>query len=174
MPAVAVERSRGKGVLALLGCAGFVLVCLLLASTGDPLALAIAALGIVTFGTFGLLWARQLLRAGPGLVVDEEGFDDSSSATAVGRVPWADVTNVTTWGLPGSTNVVVHVRNPDDHIARLGWFSRRAARANVRLLGTPVVLAAGGLRIDTDGLLSLLRDGFGRHSGSLGVVPPTR
>lgn len=174
MAEVAIERSRGKGVLALLGCVGFVFACLLLASTRHPVALAIAALGIVTFGTFGALWVRQLLRPGPGLVVDEEGFDDRSSATAVGRVPWGDVMNVTTWGLPGSTNVVVHVRNPDDHIARLGWFSRRAARANVRLLGTPVVLASTGLRIDTDGLVALMRDGFERHSGSLGVVPPTR
>ena len=174
MPEVAIDRSRGKGVLALLGCVGFVLVCLLLASTGDPVALAIAALGIVTFGTFGVLWAWQLLRPGPGLVLDEGGFDDRSSASAVGRVPWADVTHVTTWGLPGSTNVVVHVRNPDDVVQRLGWLSKLAARANVRLLGTPVVLASTGLRIDTDGLLALLRDGFERHSGSLGVVPPTR
>jgi hypothetical protein len=170
---VVVERSRTKGLLALGGCVVFVVLCLLIATTGHPVALAIAVLGIVTFGTFGALWVRQLFRSGPGLVVDDHGFDDASSAIGVGRVPWSDVTHVSTWGMPGSRNVVVHVRNPGDHLERLGWFARRSARANISLVGSPVVLNANTLRTDTDCLVRLLREGHERHSGSFGVVPPS-
>lgn len=110
-----------------------------------------------------MLWVRQLFRTGPGLVVDDVGFDDSSSATAVGRVPWSDVTRVSTRKFSGTTCVVVHVRDHEEYLSRLGWFARRAARANVSLVGSPVVLAAGGLRVDVDELFALLHDGFESH-----------
>lgn len=158
-----VQRSRATSLRSLGGCLVLVAACLLLLTTGHPVALVIAVLGIVTFGTFGALWVRQLLRPGPALVVDDDGFDDRSSATAVGRVPWTDVARVTTWTMSGTTCVAVHVRNPDEHLARLGWFSRRAGRANVGLVGTPVVLAAGGMQRDTESLLAVLRQGFERH-----------
>ena len=49
---------------------------------------------MLTFGLFGSAWIVLSLRANPGLVVDDTGFDDRSSAVAVGRVPWSDVTSV--------------------------------------------------------------------------------
>ena len=170
---VVVERSRTKGLLAFAGCVVFVVLCLLIATTGHPVALAIAVLGIVTFGSFGALWVRQLVRSGPGLGVDDDGVDVTSSASGVGRVPWSDVTHVSTWGMPGSRNVVVHVRNPEDHVERLGWFARRSARANVSLVGSPVVLNANTLQTDTESLVRLLHQGHEGHSGSFGVVPPS-
>ena len=42
---------------------------------------------MLTFGLFGSAWIVLSLRANPGLVVDDTGFDDRSSAVAVGRVP---------------------------------------------------------------------------------------
>ena len=41
---------------------------------------------MLTFGLFGSAWIVLSLRANPGLVVDDTGFDDRSSAVAVGRV----------------------------------------------------------------------------------------
>lgn len=156
---VEFERSRGKNVLALLGCIGFIAVSVLLVLFGGPSGVVVGVLGAVTFGVFLVLWVRMALRGG-GLVVDGEGLDDHSSATAVGRVPWADVVEVSERTDLGSPVVVVTVRNPDSYLARMGRLRRSAARANLGLVGSPVTLASTGLRTDHARLLRTLQQAF--------------
>src|SRR4029453_10621842 len=92
---VEVERSRAKGLAALLGCALFVVASLAIIAQGSAVTLVVGAVGLLTFAGFGIAWIVLLLRTGPGLVVDDTGFDDRSSlGVAAGRVLWADVTSV--------------------------------------------------------------------------------
>ena len=83
---VVVARSRGKRLAGLLGCALFVVASLAIIAEGSALTLIVGAVGLPIFVGFGIAWIVVLLRAGPGLVVDETGFDDTSSLTPVGRV----------------------------------------------------------------------------------------
>ena len=153
------ERSPGKSGLALLGCLGFIAVSLTLMRFGGPFGVAVGVLGTVTFGVFLVLWVRMALRGG-GLVIDDEGLDDHSSATAVGRVPWADVVGVAERADLGSPIVVVTVRNPHAYLTRVGRLGRAAARANLALVGSPVTLTSTGLRTDHARLLRTLEDAF--------------
>lgn len=109
-------------LLSTLGSALFVVASLAIVAQGSAITLLVGAAGVITFTSFGLAWILLCLRAGPGLVVDDTGFDDQSSAVAVGRVMWSDVTSVSEWGAFGSSHVVVNVRNPEVYLARLGWF----------------------------------------------------
>ena len=162
MPVV-VQRSRVKIVLAVLGCVGFVALSLLLLALGSAASRVVGVLGVLTFGAFGVGWLTLLFRGGPGLVVDDEGFDDGSSGVSVGRVEWSDVTTVDTWGVLGSSFVVVRVRHPRAYLARLGWLWRPAAWANWRLVGSPVTVGSVGLRTGFDGLHELLLEGFEQY-----------
>jgi hypothetical protein len=158
-----IERSRGKSVLALLACVLFVVASLGILARGTATSFVVGVAGLVTFAGFGVGWVWLSLRRGPGLVVDEDGFDDASSLVSVGRVRWSDVRDVVTWGAFGSTNVVVLVRNPDEYLARLHGPGRWAARINGRMVGSPVTLASTGLRTSADDLEQLLRDGLQRY-----------
>ena len=166
---VEFERSRGKNLLALLGCLGLIGVSLLLMRSGGPFGLAVGIIGTVTFGVFLVLWVRMAVRGG-GLVVDDEGLDDRSSATAVGRVPWADVVAVSERTDFGSPIVVVGVRDPESYLARMGRLKRSAARANLGLVGSPVTLASTGLGTDHARLLRTLEESFQQYRLS---HPPT-
>ena len=107
---VVVARSRAKSVAGLLGCVLLITASLAIIAEGSALTLVVGTVGGVIFVGFGIGWIVVLLRAGPGLVVDETGFDDSSSLTPVGRVLWADVTNVS--GLSIYRDVVSRRRRP--------------------------------------------------------------
>ena len=159
---VVVERSRAKGPASLLGCALFVVASLAIIAQGSALKLVVGALGLLTFAGFGIAWTVLLLRAGPGLVVDDTGFDDNSSAVAVGRVHWADVTSVSERSVFGTSLLVFDVRDPEAYLARLGRLARMAATANRRLFGSPIILTSVGLKTSFVGLSMLLREGLER------------
>ncbi|MGF9761120.1 STM3941 family protein [Microvirga sp. 0TCS3.31] len=158
-----VERSRAKAMASVLGCALFIVASLAIVAQGSAVTLLVGTAGIVTFAGFGTAWIVLLLRAGPGLVVDDTGFDDRSSATAVGRVQWADVTSVSRQVMFGVSFVVVDVRDPDTYLARLGPVARPAAAANRRLTGSPVTVTSVGLKISFPELSMLLRESFEQH-----------
>jgi hypothetical protein len=153
---VVIERSRLKISLALAGVVLFLVAGWFLIRSGDPTGVLIGWVGIVVFGLFGVAGVAMMLRRGPGLVVDDEGFTDSSSVLAMGRVPWSDVVNVWEWKATSTTNIVVTVRDPEAYLARLRGPARWAARANVGMVGSPVALASTGLRISSGDLLELL------------------
>jgi len=78
-----VARSRAKSLACLLGCALFVAASLAIIAEGSALTLIVGAVGVLTFVGFGIGWIVALLRPGPGLVVDDTGFDD--------REPWLEI-----------------------------------------------------------------------------------
>ena len=160
---VAVERSRAKGLASILGCAVFIVASLAIIAQGSALTLVVGALGLLTFAGFGIGWIVLLLRAGPGLVVDDTGFSDHSSALAVGRVLWSDVTSVSERSVARTPLVVVNLREPKAYVARLGRLGRVAATANRHLVGSPVVIASVGLKTSSSSLLMLLREGFEQY-----------
>jgi len=160
---VVVERSRAKGLASILGCALFIVASLAIVAQGSALTLVVGALGVLTFGGFGIGWIVLLLRAGPGLVVDDTGFSDHSSAVALGRVLWSDVTSVSERSVFHTPLVVVNVREPEAYVARLGRLARVAATANRRLVGSPVVIASVGLKSSFANLSMLLREGFEQY-----------
>jgi hypothetical protein len=161
---VVVERSRAKGLAALLGCALFIVASLAIIAQGSAITFVVGAVGLLTFTGFGIAWIVLLLRTGPGLVVDDTGFDDRSSlGVAAGRVLWADVTSVSQRSVFTTSHVVVNVRDPEAYLARLGRLGRLAATANRRLVGSPVTVASVGLKTSFASLHRLLSEGFERY-----------
>ncbi|WP_353952778.1 STM3941 family protein [Knoellia sp. S7-12] len=155
MDAVVIERSKVKTALALIGSVLFCVASVVLWRAGNPV---IGLLGLLTFGAFGVFIVRALFQSGPGLVLDDEGFVDDSSAGSVGRVLWADVTQLSTWAHQGANVLVVTVRNPETYVARLGAGRRRYARINMKMMGSPVGIASNPLKVDYDTLFALFTE----------------
>ncbi|MCY4725583.1 hypothetical protein NYO98_04770 [Nocardioides sp. STR2] len=162
MPTV-IERSRAKGLASVLGCVVFVLASLAIIAQGSALTLVVGAVGVLTFGWFGIAWVVFLMRTGPGLVVDDMGFDDHSSASAVGRVSWADVLSVSERRISGTSLIIVEVREPGVCVARLGRLARVIAAVNRRTYGSPVVLSSVGLETSFASLSALMHEGVERY-----------
>jgi len=158
-----IERSRAKGLASVLVCAVFVWASLAIIAEGSALTLIVGAVGVLTFGWFGIAWVVLLLRTGPGLVVDDRGFDDNSSAVAVGRVLWADVIMVSERSFGWTSFVVVKVREPTVYLARLGRLARLAGAVNRHLVGSPVTVGSVGLKTSFANLSMLLHGGFERY-----------
>lgn len=169
---VVVARSRAKSMACLLVCAIFVAASCAIIAEGSALTLIVGAVGVLTFFGFGIGWIAALLRAGPGLVVDATGFDDTSSVTAVGRVRWADVTAVSRLGITGTSFVVIGVRDPEIYLTCLRGLPSLSAIANNRLFGSPVTITSVSLKISFANLSTLMAAGL-RNYHEPGLEVPT-
>lgn len=105
-------------------------------------------------GAVAVVAVVRLLDRKPGLVIDRQGFDDRSHFDSVGRVDWADVRElrVMTVGRKRMLAVDVHDRG---RFARRGNLLRRFMR--MAPIGGPVVLGSGGLDVDFDTLVQIVR-----------------
>lgn len=159
-----IARSRIKMIGCLLACGIFVVASLAIISVGSALTLIIGALGLLTFTAFGIGWIVLLFRSDPGLVVDNTGFHDASSLSAVGRVAWADVRGMSQLRLSGASFVIVDVRDPEAYVARLRGVSRLAGIVNHRMFGSPITVGSVGLQTDFTGLSELMHEGLRRHN----------
>jgi hypothetical protein len=160
---VTVERSRSKSVAAVLGCILFVVASFGIFAQGTELSFLVGVAGIVTFTTFGMGLIRLSMRAGPGLVVDDAGFDDRSSLVSVGRVPWRDVRSVSEANVAGSSFVVVEVSDPEVYLARLGHIARMAARVNRHMVGSPITISSVSLKTSFSKLSTVMDQAFNEY-----------
>ncbi len=167
---VVIPLSKGKNVLLLLGAVAFVVGSIWLWSIADaqrryhPIVVrATSVVGTRFFGACAIYGTLKLFDDRPGLVIDETGILDNSSAVAGGSVPWTDVVGVGQWEISGQRFVVIFVKEPEKYIKRGNYLCRMLTAANVKLVGSPIAISPNALQMSFDHLMQVLTDGFERH-----------
>ncbi len=122
---------------------------------------SLASIGF--FGACAIYLVRKLFDPRPGLIVDGDGIVDHSSAAAVGRIAWADVTNVKINSIAGQEFVTIEVADPKKYTARGGFLSRKLHAANVRLTGSPINISANLLPVTLDEVMQTVAVKRARH-----------
>jgi hypothetical protein len=112
---------------------------------------------IVFFGACAFVILRKLPDSKPGLVLNEDGYADSSSGVAGGLVKWKDITGIRLLTISNQHLLMIHVRNPEEYIERVqGKFKKRMMKLNYKMYGSPLSLSASGLKCSFDELHRLL------------------
>jgi len=167
---VVIPLSKGKTFLLLLGAVAFVLASIWLWSIADvqtrynPLyAKAVAAAGAFFFGLCAIYGGFKIFDNRPGLIIDESGIVDNSSAVAAGRIPWDDVVALNVSEIAGQRFVTVVVVEPQKYASRGSAFGRMLNAANMKMSGSPINISSNSLQMNFDALVQVLTDGFEAH-----------
>jgi hypothetical protein len=143
---VVIPLSKTKLVLAILGSAAFVAAGVWMwwfadvQSRFDSIVLkAVGAASIGFFGLCGLYACVKIFDRRPGLIIDDDGFIDRSSAAALGRIWWDDVLGIRIASIHRQRMAVVDVADPQRLIEGAGPIARKLHAANIVPL--PVMLA---------------------------------
>ena len=118
-----------------------------------------------------VIWAlvvvmRQSSKKEPGLVIDESGITDHSSATSIGFIPWSDILAVSE--AKGDFNrrlFVVNVRNPEGYVQKSARMMA-GRQALFSQFGSPVVIMPTNLQYDPDALLKIMTDHIRESRGN--------
>lgn len=179
MPDESVDFYPSRAHVLLLALAAFALVILCAVATrigfdvaqtsGSRAALAatsVSAIGVLVFTGLGLIVVRRLLLPRwPVLTLDDEGLVDWLPNLGVEQVLWSEVTHVRESRVGLRQVLAVDVVDPKAVIGRQRTVVRRVvAAANVRLVGTPVVLKPGSIDSRSDEVAATLRGFVTAHA----------
>jgi hypothetical protein len=170
-----IPFSRGKLTKLLLLSVGCVLLGLffVIVQPHEPGILLTLPVIVVIVGAFillvgfllGTLYFRQILKNGPGLIIDNIGFTDYSSGLAAGYISWNDVKAIKAIHLPKYKQkfIVVILKNPAAYLDRQpNALKRKAMTMNLRNYGSPIQLTENSLKCTFDELLHHLQTHFNR------------
>ncbi len=166
---VVIPLAKDKLVLVTIGAVVFVALCVwiwsIAASYKPSDQVMVRAVGIVGASFFGLcaVWGLiKLFDTRAGLIIDDRGIVDNSSALAAGRVLWDEIESFAVSG----NFIVVFVADPRKFVSGWNPLSRLFRAANRVLTGSPVVISSSLLASDPELLAEELIEAFEKHNGT--------
>lgn len=114
---------------------------------------------VIFFGFGVVVFIRRLTDKEPALVIDDKGIIDNSTAVAAGLIPWEDITHIYTRQVMNQKFIMIGVSNPETYIGRhTSGFKKRIMRTNLKTYGSPISIAANGLKTDFTSLVATLNE----------------
>lgn len=168
---IAIPFSKTKTILWLIGALAFVFIgCWLLfghlvfSNTLLDSILFTKIIGIIALLFFGLsvyYFVRNLIAKGSGLIIDDTGIQDFSTAASAVKIYWKDVVAIEVLTIKSQPLILFKVSNPQAYIdAQPNRFKRKMLAINYKWYGAPVGITANGLKISFEELLQLVNERF--------------
>ena len=136
----------------------------------NPLVKAIASYGSTIMGLLGIyFFSRKLFDNKPGLVIDDNGIYDNTSAFHFGLIPWSDISEIYERTVQASIAskqrfVTIGLTDPDKYISReKNFLKRKLLTANANSYGSPIHISTNGLKTNHNELLQILAEKFAKY-----------
>lgn len=171
---IQIPLSKRKMLLTLLGAGLFIIAGIYFVvkpnqlltgfiTSTIPIVLAGVA-SILFFGAIFIISIRKLYDKMPGLIISADGITDNASGTSAGFIPWADINEIKTAQVMSQKFLLIMVRNPEEHLAKISNAIKRKGMAlNLKSTGTPISISANSLQIDFEELHMLLQQHFSNY-----------
>jgi hypothetical protein len=123
----------------------------------------IQTVGLLLLVFFSTAWVYipiKLFDKKPGLILDENGIYDNSSAVSVGLILWNDIDSIKlVYAIEkrkSSRFLLINVHNPEEYIDRSNGFKKVLLNLNTKLYGTPLTIGLAGLKYNRERLGKLI------------------
>lgn len=125
----------------------------------DPQLLkGVGILSIVFFGAIGGFSIIKAFDKSPGLVINEQGLFDNSSATSVGLIPWSTIKGIKTEQIKSTKFMLIFVENSEIYINKAKGFKKLLLKGNLSMYGTPIGISTTTMLYNFDALEKLVTD----------------
>jgi len=177
MNKIEIKHSKTKITSLLIGAIIFVIAGLLFLLAPDTFVYPIlrnaliirivGVLGVLFFGTVGLLGLKKLFDKTLGLTIDENGITDNTTATSVGLIHWADITEIKTKQIMSTKSLLIFISNPDKYLDRANGCKRILMKVNMKMCGTPLSITPNTLNVGFDKLERLIKENYKQQKNKM-------
>lgn len=116
---------------------------------------------MVFFGSISLYSIKKLTSKKSGLIINNKGITDNSSALAVGFIPWRDIIEIKIAQVKNQKFVILIVKNPEHYINRFSnILSKSVLKLNLKGYDSPVSIAPNSLKTNFEELHQLIVEQF--------------
>jgi hypothetical protein len=119
---------------------------------------AVGVIGGLFFSVTGIYGVRRLFDNRIGLIIDEAGITDYSTATSIGFIPWTDIAEIRTEQVMSSKFMLIFTKDPIPFLEKVTGIRRKLLEANMKMYGTPFAITSNTLQYDFNSLEKLLRE----------------
>jgi hypothetical protein len=118
-----------------------------------PLGRTTSFIGIPFFALCSFYATKKLFDKTPGLLINNDGVTDNSSAISAGFIGWANILGFKIVSLGGDRrSIAILVNNSDEIIGMQKGLKQKAMTFNLRKYRTPVLIPDVTLKCDLDEL----------------------
>ncbi len=123
-------------------------------------------IGLLIFSFFamcGLYATMKLFDKKPGLIFDEKGMTDNSSAVSAGFVAWEDIEDVVVSNVVGQKILTVLLKDPEVFLAKQTGIKHKIMTTNYKRYRSPVQLSANTLKCTSNDLQRMMHEYIAAH-----------
>lgn len=161
---IVIPLSKTKIALLILGAVLFVLSGVVLWSIAEvqtrfsPVIVKfISSISIIFFGGCGIYGIVKLFDGQPGLIINNEGILDNSSAVSSGIIKWNDIKSIEIENIKGTKFLLIFVHNPNVYLNEANLFRRLWMKLNEKFYGTPFSISSNSLNCNFEFLQSKIQ-----------------
>ncbi len=151
---------KGKLVLLMLVCAAFAAIGFGMWNDGKPNDRMIAVADWIFFGGGVAIFLAQLMRRSPSLIVNQSGIFDNSSALKACLLRWEEIDALYISSIGRQRFLSIRLRDAEGFLSRQSGVKAKSMRANIKLVGAPVNIAATTLSVKLEELLEIIRQKY--------------
>jgi len=116
--------------------------------------------GLAFFFSFlaALYCLYKLFDQKPGLIINNQGITDNSSAANAGLVRWANIESLQITEISGRKCLTIIVNNPEEIMLNQPGWKRKMMDLNYKKFGSPVQISASMLACSFDELVQIIQE----------------
>jgi hypothetical protein len=170
MKEIKIRLSRFKIILLTFGSLCFVVLGIFMWTSSETEAIFTKVFNrvicLLDFGFFGLCGVYGLFKLfdnKPGLIINDDGIFDNSSAVSGHLIKWKDIIGIEIGLIRSTKFLLIFVNNPEYYLNHSNRFKRFWMRMNEKKYGTPLSISANSLQLNIDKLIEMIRKEFAKH-----------
>lgn len=163
MKEIKIQLNKTKISLLFLGSIGFVALCFWLIHVSETLdnpleVKIISVIGIIFFGLCGIYAFAKLFDKKPGLVINDEGIIDNSTAVCAGLIKWENITNIKITEVYNQKFLTIEVNNSDEIMSKQQGLKKIFMNLNKNIFSSPVQISSNALKCNFQDLFNLIKE----------------
>ncbi len=116
----------------------------------------ISLAAVLFFGMTGIYGLTKLFDNKPGLVINQQGLIDNSSAVSGKLIKWSDIEGLEISQIQSTKFILIFVHNPQHYIDQASYVGRFWMKMNHKTYGTPLSISSNSLKCNFDELVVLI------------------
>lgn len=166
MTEIHIKLNRIKLLLLLFGAVGFTIISVMFIYRPEwftsflffsiKIIRLIGFIGLFFFGIASIFIIPKLFDNTSGLVINNVGIIDNSTASPVGLILWDDITKIEVKKINSINILLIFLKNPTDYISKANWINRFGLNNNMKTYGTPVTITSLGMKCSFKELTKLI------------------
>ncbi len=160
---IEIKLSKTKSILTFFGSVAFVLVSIWLLSFADnqdrytpAFVKGAGYVGLIFFGLCGLYIFYKLFDTKPGLVIDDKGILDNSSAASGHLINWDRIVGLRIGQVKSTKFILIDLVDPEQFLNEVSGIKKTLMWGTYKMYGTPTSISSSTLNIDFDELYNMI------------------